>query len=229
MIAAGLATGATSVASAGLSTLVSAGIQSFIFGNYNPKYNKKNRKRMRHIQRKYLLAYKSNSFEDIDPCSRLILTQDGTKPANPFQDETQYEESLLMNFYPVSGHQGRFAASHAMQSIGMINDYQNIRKLRPWIPGVSSPGQPNDYINMFLEESKQWIRSQLTLDILQADELIRRDSFYTKLKNDNYFWCFPPETESRSIHRVIDFLHDKIKNALGKYLISYPYIVINII
>lgn len=26
--------------------------------------------------------------------------------------------------------------------------------------------------------------------------------------------CFPPESESRSIHRVIDFIHDKVKNAL---------------
>jgi hypothetical protein len=26
--------------------------------------------------------------------------------------------------------------------------------------------------------------------------------------------CFPPETESRSIHKVIDFVHDKVKNAL---------------
>ena len=26
--------------------------------------------------------------------------------------------------------------------------------------------------------------------------------------------CFPPEKESRSIHRVIDFVHEKVKNAL---------------
>ena len=26
--------------------------------------------------------------------------------------------------------------------------------------------------------------------------------------------CFPPEKEARSIHRVIDFIHSKVKNAL---------------
>lgn len=62
-------------------------------------------------------------------------------------------------------------------------------RARVWVPGVSSPGHPNDYINMFLEESKQWMRSQMTLDAVHAEELARRDNFYTKLKNDNYFWC----------------------------------------
>lgn len=57
-----------------------------------------------------------------------------------------------------------------------------------WVPGVSSPGQANDYINMFLEESKAWMRAQMTLDAVHAEELARRDNFYTKLKNDNYFW-----------------------------------------
>jgi hypothetical protein len=56
------------------------------------------------------------------------------------------------------------------------------------VPGVISPGRPNDYINMFLEESKTWMRDQMTLDAVHAEELARRDNFYTKLKNDNYFW-----------------------------------------
>jgi hypothetical protein len=41
---------------------------------------------------------------------------------------------------------------------------------------------------MFLEETKQWMRTQMTLDAIESDELRRRDLFYTKLKNDNYFW-----------------------------------------
>lgn len=53
---------------------------------------------------------------------------------------------------------------------------------------MSSPGHPNDYINMFLEETKTWMRSQMTLDSVHAEELARRDAYYTKLKNDNYFW-----------------------------------------
>lgn len=61
-------------------------------------------------------------------------------------------------------------------------------RARPWVPGISSPGRPNDYINMFLEESKTWMRAQMTLDAVHSDELARRDNFYTKLKNDNYFW-----------------------------------------
>lgn len=52
----------------------------------------------------------------------------GKKPANPFPDERSFEDSLVMNFHPVSGHQGRFAASHVLTSIGVINDYQNQRR-----------------------------------------------------------------------------------------------------
>jgi hypothetical protein len=59
---------------------------------------------------------------------------------------------------------------------------------RQWVPGVSSPGKPNDYVNMFLEEIKSWLRSQLTLDSVQAEELQRRDNYFTKLKHDNYYW-----------------------------------------
>ena len=32
------------------------------------------------------------------------------------------------------------------------------------------------------------MRSQMTLDTVHAEELARRDNYYTKLKNDNYFW-----------------------------------------
>ena len=35
-----------------------------------------------------------------DQFSRLCMSTDGTKPANPFSDEPQFEESLQMNFHP---------------------------------------------------------------------------------------------------------------------------------
>jgi hypothetical protein len=53
----------------------------------------------------------------------------GKKPANPFPDERAFEDSLIVNFHPISGHQGRFVASHVLVSIGVINDYQNNRRL----------------------------------------------------------------------------------------------------
>lgn len=36
----------------------------------------------------------------VDPNSKLLMAPDGMKPANPFQDEPQFEESLQMNFHP---------------------------------------------------------------------------------------------------------------------------------
>ena len=39
-------------------------------------------------------------FLGLDPNSRLLMATDGLRPANPFQDEPQFEESLMMNFHP---------------------------------------------------------------------------------------------------------------------------------
>ncbi|KAJ1423520.1 hypothetical protein B484DRAFT_451858, partial [Ochromonadaceae sp. CCMP2298] len=83
-------------------------------------------------------------------------------------------------------------------------------RARLWVPGVSSPGRPNDYINLFLEETKQWMRSQMTMDAIHAQELSRRDMYYAKLKNDNYYWCFGDS----EVHKVIDYVHERVKNAL---------------
>ena len=41
---------------------------------------------------------------------------------------------------------------------------------------------------MFLEELKTWLRNQLTSDIVQVDELMKRDVYISKLKHDNYYW-----------------------------------------
>ena len=72
--------------------------------------------------------------------------------------------------------------------MGLIIDYQQRRRKRPWIPGVFSPGKPNDYINLFLEETKVWIKQQFTLNHLEAQELLRRIKYYEKIKNDDYYW-----------------------------------------
>lgn len=88
------------------------------------------------------------------------------------------------------------------------------RRNRVFVPGVVSAGKPNDYINMFLEEMKQWLRSQLSLDVVSSEELQKRLTYITKLKNDRYYWCFPtePVTEAK-IHDIIDFVHEKIGDA----------------
>jgi len=138
----------------------------------------------------------------------------GVKPANPFPDDLAFEEALNMNFHPVAGHQGRFTGSHAVPSLGKIIEYQNQRRMRPWIPGISSPGRPNDYVNMFLEEIKTWLREQLTLDRVALEELRRRDVYFTKLKHDNYYWCFPSEGANIEIHTVLDFVHHRVLDAL---------------
>lgn len=99
---------ATGVVSSSLSTLAIAAINHVIYGTFNPSYNKLDRKRMRHIQRKYILAYEGQGVEGqdrsliisgIDPTSRLLLNPEGTKPLNPFHDEAQFEESLIVNFH----------------------------------------------------------------------------------------------------------------------------------
>ena len=133
----------------------------------------------------------------------------------------------MLNYHPVPGHQGRFSASHGMATIAVIIDYQNKRRQRSYIPMVSSPGKPNDYINMFLEESKCWFRNYMSLENLTSEEMRRRSLYYERLKYDNYYWCFPPESllgdassssadsgdTNQSIHHVIHFMHEKVKNA----------------
>ena len=140
----------------------------------------------------------------------------GRKPANPFSCERQFEESLHFEVNPIPGHQGRFCASHAHLSIGKVIEYQKQRKARTWIPGISSSGRPNDYINLFLEEIKIWCKEQLTLDSVSLEELEKRKVYFQKLKHDKYYWCFPQEADRHlyHIHDVIDFVHNKVCDAL---------------
>jgi hypothetical protein len=116
----------------------------------------------------------------------------------------------------VPGHQGKFCASHAKAALAIIIEYQNQRRLtllapshppasshpshrkRIWVPKLSSAGRPNDYVNMFLEEMKAWLRNQLTLDNVSAEELQRRSAYITKLKHDSYYWSPLPSARSSS-------------------------------
>lgn len=209
--AAGMVEGAAASAVAASASTAMANVVThyWLGGNFNPSWKKEDQKRMRYLQQKYALAYgdllsgagnENVSFgssepnamiSKIDPLSKLKMTTDGSKPANPFPDERSYEEALTMSFHPISGHQGRFAASHAVACLGAIVDYQVKRRNRMWVPGVSGPSKPNSYVNMFLEEMKSWLKTQLCLDIVHADELRRRVKYLVNIKNDDYYWCFP--------------------------------------
>lgn len=70
-----------------------------------------------------------------DPNSRLKMSLDGKKPSNPFPHERAFEESLTMIYHPISGHEGRFTASHALACLGKVTEYQIQRQKRRWIPG----------------------------------------------------------------------------------------------
>jgi hypothetical protein len=53
----------------------------------------------------------------------------------------------------------------------------------------------------------------MTLESIEGVELQRRVDYITKIKNDNYHWCFPPELNAtHTIHDTIDFLHKKVKH-----------------
>jgi hypothetical protein len=194
------------------------GVYSLVFGNFNPDYSKENQKRMRYIQQKYAQAYSDSGGDDPnvviteqDQASKLKMGADGKRPANPFPDERSFDDSLKRQTNRVAGHEGRFAASHALTAIGTIIEYQVQRKSRTWVPNVQHHGRPNDYINLFLEELKVWLRMHLTKDEVSLEETRRRSTYLTKLKNDNYHWCFPTEKgKDYSLHRTIDFAHERV-------------------
>lgn len=115
---------------------------------------------MRHINKYYCLAYSDSlggSDENVvPPLSRIRITQTGERPANAFVDWHAFESSLSMQTYMRPGNSGRFTASHANACIGRMIEYQVQRRNRQYVPGVPGawPGEPNDYINMFIEEMK---------------------------------------------------------------------------
>jgi hypothetical protein len=165
---------------------------------------------------------------------QYLVTKVGLPPATRF--------NALPRLLSIKTVEGSFLLCQvAFYLIGRFDD-----RKRAWIPKISSPGKPNDYINLFLDELKTWLRTQLTLDTVHADELARRGDYFTKLKHDNFYWCFPPESGSSSnqvtgnsggvvnysfngtsnaaknvivgggssIHEVIDFVHNKVNDAL---------------
>jgi hypothetical protein len=118
----------------------------------------------------------------------------------------------------MAGHQGRWTASHARVCMGRIIEYQIQRRDRTYVPGLQCHGRANDYRNMFLQELKEWILSYFTLENVKAEELKRRSNYLAKVKMDNFHWCFPNEGSyygEHNFHDVVDFVHDKIKDALS--------------
>ena len=184
------------------------------FSNFNPSYNTEDVRRMKYIERKYLLAY--NNESSIPSQSRLLLLSTNI-PANPFVDEAQYEESLNVNYDTFSGDVNEFAVSHALPCVEAVTEYQLERKNRLYIPMVSSPGHANDYINMFLDETKQWILAKMISVGLGYEELCKRHDFYENLKNDRYIWCFPDEVKvntnyNSTIREVIEIVYERVKD-----------------
>jgi len=184
---------------------------AYFNNNFNPSYNTEDVKRMKYIQHKYLLAYNESS---IPSQSRLLLLSTNI-PANPFVNEEQFEDSLNVNIDFFSGDVNEFAVSHALPCVEAVTEYQLERKNRLYIPMVSSPGHANDYINMFLDETKQWIITKMTSVGLAYEELCKRQEFYENLKNDRYIWCFPDEVNANynsTIREVIEIIHERIKD-----------------
>lgn len=67
---------------------------------------------------------------------------------------------------------------------------------------------------MFLEEMKTWCRQQFNLDTLHGEELQRRNLYLSKIKHDNFYWCFPIESGEHSIQTVINYVHGSVQDAL---------------
>ena len=153
-----------SVSTGGAGSMVTKKVLNVVFGNFNPEYSKEDQRRMRYIQSKYAMAYAESGGDEPntviteqDPNSKLKLTVNGRKPANPYPDERSFEDSLQFGSNHRSGHDGRFAVSHALTSIGKLIEYQCQRKARKWVPGMQTHGRPNDYMNLFLAEMKTWL------------------------------------------------------------------------
>ena len=187
---------------------------AYFNNNFNPSYNTEDVRRMKYIQHKYLLAYNESS---IPSQSRLLLLSTNI-PANPFVNEEQFEDSLTVNIDFFSGDVNEFAVSHDLPCVQTVTEYQLERKNRLYIPMVSSPGYANDYINMFLDETKQWIKTKMTSVGLAYEELCKRQEFYENLKNDRYIWCFPDEVNANynsTIREVIDIIHENLNVFIG--------------
>mmetsp|Transcript_31326 Transcript_31326/g.40294 ORF Transcript_31326/g.40294 Transcript_31326/m.40294 type:complete len:261 (-) Transcript_31326:1591-2373(-) len=212
----------TDQANEGAANKVKRSVNSVLFGNWNCEYSRENQRRMRYLQQKYLEAYQdarpSGTESALEPLNKLNLTIDGKRPANPFHDVHAWDNALQMPSDLMAGHQGRWTASHARLCLGRMIEYQIQRRNRTYIPGVQAHGRANDYRNMFLEEIKEWIKTYFTLENVKAEELNRRSNYLSKVKMDDFHWCFPNESArfgEHNFHDVVDYVHDKIKEVLG--------------
>lgn len=136
MIGASAGASAASAVGSAAANGVGALVSGVLFGGFNPRYSKEHCKKMRYIQQKYAEAYGDSGCGDGDPntiihnCdanSKLKMTPEGARPANPFPDERAFDEALTTSFHPSPGHQGKFCASHANASLGVIVQYQKNR------------------------------------------------------------------------------------------------------
>lgn len=211
------------------------GCCSYCCPSFNPAYNKQDQRRMQYILSKYAEVYglsgriyeePNQAVQEIDADSKLLMTEDMKKPANPFRNIHDYDHSLMLTrlHTRAGGHNGRFLATHAMPAIGAIIEFQLKRSGKTWIPGYSAHGQPNDYINMFFHEMKVWLRLKMTADGVSIMELRKRSEFLRKLKNDQFYWCFPcdktnmvatgPLDSGNDLHSTINYVHERVKDAL---------------
>ena len=157
-------------------------------------YSRGDQQRMRYIRQKYIEAYGSAQLSG-DPAmcqpanSRLRMVEDGSRPANGFSDWNRFEASLeVASFTRPEQQNGRYTASHALPLISTIVEYQRQRQARMVVPGVHGPGLPNDHINLFLSELKEWAQTEITRSEIQIDEIARRLNFLNKIMMDRFHW-----------------------------------------
>lgn len=173
---------------------------------------------MRHLSIKYQQAYTSLLAPNgqVPETSRLKMSPRGSRPQNPFVELHAFESSLSAQTYMRPEHQGRFTASHANPCLGKMIEYQRQRQGRTYVIGLHQRPEPNDYVNMFFEELKLWALEHLTRQEVAVDELQKRATYLSKVKQDRYHWVFPNETDlyEHKLHDVIDFVHERVLEVL---------------
>jgi hypothetical protein len=189
-------------------------------------YSREDQRRMVYFRQKYMDAYLAGhashaTVQGLPPNSRLRMVDDGTKPANGYSDWNGFEASLDMGTYNTLHlvRQGPYAASHALPLIAKAVEYQRQRQARRLVVGVQAPGLPNDFINLFLSELKEWCAAEaVDRPDLHADEVARRLAFLNKVMLDRLHWCLPNEahTYRHRLHDVLEFARTTFVDLLAK-------------
>lgn len=50
--------------------------------------------------------------------------------------------------------------------------------------------------------------------VLPSLPVCTQEVYISKLKHDSYFWCFPQEGGAYTIHEAVDFVHNRVLDAL---------------